>query len=98
MEAAGCRQGGQWLDVVGSRQEVKWLEVAVEVQEMYWLGATGQMCQQEALMTVVQLADAAAADAKGRTEEEAERGGGQLPWEAASCVQPEGATNARGKW
>ena len=53
LEAAGCRQGVQWLDAFGSRQEVQWLEAAVEVQEMHmhWLGATGQMGQQEAVVT-----------------------------------------------
>ena len=53
---------------------------------MHRLGATGQLDQQEAMVTVE--VDAAAADAKGRTEEEEEGGGGQLPWEAASWVQP----------
>jgi hypothetical protein len=97
MESAGCRQGVQWLDAVGSRQEVQWLEAAVEVQEMYWLGATGQMCQQEAVVTVVQLADATAEEPMGETAEEEEGEGGQLPWEAATWVQPEGAASAVGR-
>ena len=84
MEAAGCRQGVQWLDAVGSRHEVQWLEAAVEVQEVHWLGTTGQMCQQEAAVTMVQLADAAAEEPNGETAEEEEGEGGHLPWEAAT--------------
>ena len=97
MESAGCRQGVQWLDAVGSRQEVQWLEAVIEVQEMYWLGETGQMCQQEAAVTVVQLADATAEEPMGETTVEEEGEGGQLPWEAATRAQPEDAASALGR-
>ena len=85
----------QWLDAVGSRREVRWLEAANEGQGMHRLGATGQLCQQEAVVTVV--VDAAAEESKGKTEEEEEGEGGQLPWGAATWVQPEGAANAEGR-
>jgi hypothetical protein len=46
------------------------------------------MCQQEAVVTVVQLADAAAEEPKGETAGKKEGEGGQLPWEAArGCSQ-----------
>ena len=97
MEAAGYRQEVQCLDAVGSRQVVQCLETAVEVQEVHWLRATGQMCQQKTVVTVVQLADAAAEDPIGETAAEEEGEGGQLPWEAATWVQPEGAASAMGR-
>ena len=73
------------------------MEAAIGVQEVHWLGATGQMCQQEAVVTVVQLADAAAEEPMGETAAEEEGEGGQLPWEAATWVQPEGAASAVGR-
>ena len=73
------------------------LEATIEVQEMYWLGTTGQMCQQEAVVTVVQLADATAEEPMGEATEEEEGEGGQRPWESATWVQPEGAASAVGR-
>ena len=68
-----------WLDAVGSRREVQWLETAIGVQQVHWLGTTGQMCQQEAVVAVVQLADAAAEEPMGERAAEEEEEGVQLP-------------------
>ena len=93
MEAAGCRQGVQWSDAVRSRQEVQWLEAAVEVQEVHWLGATRKMCQQKAMVAVVQLADAAAEEPLGGNS--SRRGRGR--WAAALGGSNMGAATAVGR-
>ena len=57
------------------------------------------MCPQEAVVAVVQLADATSEEStlRGGAAEEEEGEGGQLPWEAATRVQLEGAASEVGR-
>ena len=103
LEEGACRtteKVSAGVEVAGSRQEVQWLEAA------------GRRHQQEAVAAVVQAVEAATCAAvptgcedpgrvagaarAGGAEQEA-GGGGQLPWEAASRVQPEGAASLVGR-
>ena len=69
------------------------VEVAGSSQEVQWLEAAGRRHQQEAVAAAVQAVEAAT---EVPTVEPAAGGwkeGGQLPWEAATRVQPEGAAS-----
>ena len=49
------------------------------------------------MATIVQSMEAAAEEPMEETAAGEEGGGGQLPWEVATWVQPEGAANAVGR-
>ena len=73
------------VEVAGSRQEVQWLEAA------------GRRHQQEAVAAAVQAVEAATLVPMVETAAGGWKEGGQLPWEAASRVQPEGAASLVGR-